>query len=109
LLRTRAENRVRAAEKRLFYDGVTRAKVLLLYPTDQTDRRNGPSRFLKKEVGWHLLTQFFQGLLFYAEDYQMLRALYARHRASTMDSFGSPFRRRDSLTTAGLHGLKPPN
>src|SRR5260370_32245791 len=33
-------------QKRLFYVGVTRAKRLLLYATDDSERRNGPSRFL---------------------------------------------------------------
>jgi len=33
-------------QKRLFYVGVTRAKRLLFYATDNSDRRNGPSRFL---------------------------------------------------------------
>jgi DNA helicase-2/ATP-dependent DNA helicase PcrA len=33
-------------QKRLFYVGVTRAKRILFYATDNSDRRNGPSRFL---------------------------------------------------------------
>lgn len=37
--------------KRLFYVGVTRAKRLLFYITDDSGRRNGPSRFLRKETG----------------------------------------------------------
>jgi DNA helicase-2/ATP-dependent DNA helicase PcrA len=32
--------------KRLFYVGITRAKRVLLYITDDTERRNGPTRFL---------------------------------------------------------------
>jgi DNA helicase-2/ATP-dependent DNA helicase PcrA len=38
-------------QKRLFYVGVTRAKRLLLYSTDDTGRRNGPSRFLMAGKG----------------------------------------------------------
>jgi DNA helicase-2/ATP-dependent DNA helicase PcrA len=38
-------------QKRLFYVGVTRAKRLLLYSTDDTERRNGPSRFLMTGTG----------------------------------------------------------
>jgi ATP-dependent DNA helicase UvrD/PcrA len=38
-------------QKRLFYVGVTRAKRLLLYSTDDTERRNGPSRFLMAGTG----------------------------------------------------------
>jgi DNA helicase-2/ATP-dependent DNA helicase PcrA len=38
-------------QKRLFYVGVTRAKRVLLYSTDDTERRNGPSRFLKGGSG----------------------------------------------------------
>lgn len=37
--------------KRLFYVGVTRAKRYLLYVTDASDRRNGPSRFLRAGTG----------------------------------------------------------
>lgn len=37
--------------KRLFYVGVTRAKRFLLYVTDQSDRRNGPTRFLRAGTG----------------------------------------------------------
>ncbi|QEX24357.1 hypothetical protein FRZ61_42980 [Hypericibacter adhaerens] len=37
--------------KRLFYVGVTRAKEYLLYITDSSNSRNGPSRFLKKASG----------------------------------------------------------
>ena len=37
--------------KRLFYVGVTRAKQYLLYVTDDSDRRNGPSRFLRTVTG----------------------------------------------------------
>jgi DNA helicase-2/ATP-dependent DNA helicase PcrA len=37
--------------KRLFYVGVTRAKRLLYYVTDGSDRRNGPSRFLRASTG----------------------------------------------------------
>jgi len=37
--------------KRLFYVGVTRAKRFLLYVTDDSDRRNGPSRFLRAKTG----------------------------------------------------------
>jgi DNA helicase II / ATP-dependent DNA helicase PcrA len=43
-------------QKRLFYVGVTRAKRLLLYATDDSERRNGPSRFLRKTTGVGLLT-----------------------------------------------------
>jgi DNA helicase-2/ATP-dependent DNA helicase PcrA len=32
--------------QRLFYVGVTRAKRLLMYFTDWSDRRNSPTRFL---------------------------------------------------------------
>ena len=39
------------AAKRLFYVGVTRAKQFLLYITDNSDRRNGPSRFLLGDCG----------------------------------------------------------
>lgn len=35
--------------KRLFYVGVTRAKRFLLYITDESSRRNQPSRFLHAE------------------------------------------------------------
>jgi DNA helicase II / ATP-dependent DNA helicase PcrA len=38
-------------QKRLFYVGVTRAKRLLLYATDDSGRRNGPSRFLRIGTG----------------------------------------------------------
>ena len=37
--------------KRLFYVGVTRAKRFLMYVTDDSDRRNGPSRFLLDGTG----------------------------------------------------------
>jgi DNA helicase II / ATP-dependent DNA helicase PcrA len=37
--------------KRLFYVGITRAKKLLLYVTDDTGNRNGPTRFLKINTG----------------------------------------------------------
>jgi DNA helicase II / ATP-dependent DNA helicase PcrA len=37
--------------KRLFYVGVTRAIRYLLYITDDSDRRNGPSRFLRAGTG----------------------------------------------------------
>ena len=37
--------------KRLFYVGVTRAKRFLLYATDDSERRNGPSRFLYAGTG----------------------------------------------------------
>ena len=37
--------------KRLFYVGVTRAERLLLYVTDDSDRRNEPSRFLREGTG----------------------------------------------------------
>jgi DNA helicase-2/ATP-dependent DNA helicase PcrA len=37
--------------KRLFYVGVTRAKRFLLYVTDNSDRRNSPSRFLRGATG----------------------------------------------------------
>ena len=37
--------------KRQFYVGVTRAKRLLVYVTDQSDRRNGPTRFLRAGAG----------------------------------------------------------
>lgn len=37
--------------RRLFYVGVTRAKRFLLYVTDNSDRRNGPSRFLRTGTG----------------------------------------------------------
>lgn len=37
--------------KRLFYVGVTRAERFLFYVTDNSDRRNGPSRFLRGETG----------------------------------------------------------
>ena len=37
--------------KRLFYVGVTRAIRYLLYVTDDSDRRNGPSRFLQRGTG----------------------------------------------------------
>ena len=37
--------------KRLFYVGVTRAKRYLLYVTDNSDRRNNPSRFLRSGTG----------------------------------------------------------
>lgn len=42
-------------QKRLFYVGVTRAKRLLLYSTDDSERRNGPSRFLRKAGGVGML------------------------------------------------------
>ena len=42
-------------QKRLFYVGVTRAKRMLLYATDDSERRNGPSRFLRKAGGVGLL------------------------------------------------------
>lgn len=38
-----------AEQKRLFYVGVTRAKRYLLYVTDDSGRRNGPSRYLAKD------------------------------------------------------------
>jgi DNA helicase II / ATP-dependent DNA helicase PcrA len=37
--------------KRLFYVGITRAKQLLLYVTDDSGRRNGPCRFLRAGTG----------------------------------------------------------
>lgn len=37
--------------KRLFYVGVTRAKRFLLYVTDASDSRNGPTRFLRVGTG----------------------------------------------------------
>ncbi len=37
--------------KRLFYVGVTRAQRYLLYVTDDTGRRNGPTRFLRRDGG----------------------------------------------------------
>ena len=37
--------------KRLFYVGVTRAKRFLFYVTDNSDRRNGPTRFLRAGTG----------------------------------------------------------
>jgi DNA helicase-2/ATP-dependent DNA helicase PcrA len=37
--------------KRRFYVGVTRAKRFLLYITDESGRRNGPSRFLRAGTG----------------------------------------------------------
>jgi DNA helicase-2/ATP-dependent DNA helicase PcrA len=37
--------------KRLFYVGVTRAKRILFYVTDDSGRRSGPSRFLKTGTG----------------------------------------------------------
>ena len=37
--------------KRLFYVGVTRAEQFLLYVTDSSGRRNGPTRFLLKQTG----------------------------------------------------------
>ncbi|WP_147155776.1 UvrD-helicase domain-containing protein [Reyranella soli] len=37
--------------KRLFYVGVTRAEQFLMYITDTTDSRNGPTRFLRKGTG----------------------------------------------------------
>jgi DNA helicase-2/ATP-dependent DNA helicase PcrA len=40
-----------AEAKRLFYVGITRAKRLLLYVTDDSGRRNGPSRFLCTGTG----------------------------------------------------------
>jgi DNA helicase-2/ATP-dependent DNA helicase PcrA len=46
-------------QKRLFYVGVTRAKRILLYATDDSGRRNGPSRFLFKGTGVGLLTRTF--------------------------------------------------
>ena len=42
-------------QKRLFYVGVTRAKRFLLYATDDSERRNGPSRFLRTGTGVGLL------------------------------------------------------
>jgi DNA helicase-2/ATP-dependent DNA helicase PcrA len=39
------------AAKRLFYVGVTRAEQFLMYITDTTDRRNGPTRFLGAGTG----------------------------------------------------------
>lgn len=39
------------AAKRLFYVGVTRAEQFLMYITDTTDRRNGPTRFLRVGAG----------------------------------------------------------
>ena len=38
-------------QKRLFYVGVTRARRFLFYATDNSDSRNGPSRFLLKGTG----------------------------------------------------------
>jgi DNA helicase-2/ATP-dependent DNA helicase PcrA len=38
-------------QKRLFYVGVTRAKRVLFYATDNSDRRRGPSRFLLSGSG----------------------------------------------------------
>jgi DNA helicase II / ATP-dependent DNA helicase PcrA len=40
-----------ADAKCLFYVGITRAKRLLLYVTDNSGRRNGPSRFLCQRTG----------------------------------------------------------
>lgn len=40
-----------AEAKRLFYVGVTRSKRFLLYVTDDSGRRNGPSRFLCSGTG----------------------------------------------------------
>ncbi|MEZ5995447.1 MAG: ATP-dependent helicase [Hyphomonadaceae bacterium] len=37
--------------KRLFYVGVTRAEEFLFYVTDNSDSRNGPTRFLRKSTG----------------------------------------------------------
>jgi DNA helicase-2/ATP-dependent DNA helicase PcrA len=37
--------------KRLFYVGITRAKRFLLYVTDSSDPRNGPTRFLRAGTG----------------------------------------------------------
>jgi DNA helicase II / ATP-dependent DNA helicase PcrA len=37
--------------KRLFYVGVTRAEEFLLYVSDNSDMRNGPTRFLSKSGG----------------------------------------------------------
>jgi DNA helicase-2/ATP-dependent DNA helicase PcrA len=37
--------------KRLFYAGVTRAKRLLFYITDSSNRRNRPTRFLGDDEG----------------------------------------------------------
>ena len=37
--------------KRLFYVGVTRAKRFLLYVTDDSGHRDGPSRFLRAGTG----------------------------------------------------------
>ena len=37
--------------KRLFYVGVTRAEQFLLYVTDSSGRRSGPTRFLQKQTG----------------------------------------------------------
>jgi DNA helicase-2/ATP-dependent DNA helicase PcrA len=38
-------------QKRLFYVGLTRAKRLLMYVTDDSGARSGPSRFLKIQTG----------------------------------------------------------
>lgn len=40
-----------AEAKRLFYVGITRAKRFLMYVTDDSGRRNGPSRFLCRRTG----------------------------------------------------------
>lgn len=37
--------------KRLFYVGATRARRLVMYVTDESDRRNTPTRFIKKGTG----------------------------------------------------------
>lgn len=43
--------------KRLFYVGVTRAEHYLLYVTDNSDRRNGPTRFLDGDGGVGVLRE----------------------------------------------------
>lgn len=48
--RSKAASEIEEA-KRLFYVGVTRAEEYLLYITDNSDRRNGPTRFLRKGTG----------------------------------------------------------
>ncbi len=37
--------------KRLFYVGATRARRLVMYVTDDSDRRNKPTRFMQKGIG----------------------------------------------------------